>query len=157
MAGRSQGARRRPTGPPVGSIATGMVVGQAKRGVLVELGAAELLLPRSKYASATDRIEEMGYGDALTVEVVADPGQPGGAGLSRVGIERSVRQPRPIEGELRRDDAGVLLAPSDGSASIPVVLLDRGAVEVGLLVGTSDQWMVGAPHRDRRFVVLDDG
>lgn len=133
-----------------------MVVGQAKRGVLVELGSTEVLLPRARYGAAGDRIEELGYGDPLTVEVVADPSQPGGTSLSRVAIERSVRQPRPVDGELRRSDAGVVVVPADGSVPIPVVLLDRSTIDVGLLVGTVDRWWVGAPHRDVRFVVLDD-
>lgn len=148
MAGRRGGGR--PRGPKVGSILTGMVVSQAKRGVLVELGAAEVLLPRARYGTAADQIEAAGYGDALTVEVVADAG-PAGTGLSRVGIERSLRQPRPIVGRLERAGSGLALVPSDGSSTIPVVVLD--VREPDALVGTEGTWSVGAPYRDLRFVV----
>ena len=151
--GGTERGRRRPKGPLVGTVRTGMVVAQAKKGVLVELGGTELLLARARYGAAADRIEALGYGDALTVEVVADPGQSGGAGLSRVAIERSVRQPRQIEGELRRRGFDLLLAPSDGSPPYPVVVLDRAEVED--LVGTVGRWFVGAPHRGVRFVVVE--
>ncbi|QXC61919.1 hypothetical protein KSP35_03590 [Aquihabitans sp. G128] len=119
----------------------------------VELGGAELLLARSRWGAAADQIEAMGYGDALTVEVVADPG--GGTGLSRVAIERSVRQPRAIEGELRRAGPDLELVPADGSPPFTVVLLDRFAVEAEALAGRSGSWAVGAPHRAVRFVVAD--
>jgi hypothetical protein len=135
----------------VGTIATGMIVGQAKRGVLVELGASELLLPRSRFGAAGDRIEEATYGEPLTVEVVAEPGRPDATGLSRVGIERSVRQPRAIEGRLRRQGAGFELVPADGSEPFVVVLLDRADPEA--VLGVERSWAVGAPYRDRRFVL----
>ncbi|WP_421120155.1 hypothetical protein ACE2AJ_02080 [Aquihabitans daechungensis] len=154
MAGRRSGAGSggggRPKGPKVGSILTGMIVGQAKKGVMVELGSTEILLPRAKYGAAADRIEESMYGDALTVEVVADQ-QSGGVGLTRVGIERSLRQPREIAGRLRREGAGFVLVPDDGSGPIDVVVLDR--TDVDDLVGDRTSWMVGATYRDRRFVV----
>ncbi|CAN5429183.1 hypothetical protein BH10ACT1_BH10ACT1_16340 [soil metagenome] len=155
MSGRSSppGGGRRRGGPTVGAVVTGTIVGQAKRGVLVELGAVEVLLPRSRYGAASDRIEEAGYGDALTVEVVAEPGQPGGTGLSRVGIERSLRQPRAIAGTIRRQGLGFELVPADGAAAFAVVLLDRFAAEE--LVGRPGDWLVGAPHRDVRFVLVD--
>jgi hypothetical protein len=137
----------------VGSIVTGTIVGEAKRGVLVELGASELVLPRSRYGAASDRIEGASYGDALTVEVVADPSGPGGVGLSRVGIERSIRQPRAIDGRLRRQGAGFELVPSDGGDPFAVVLLDRAEPEA--VAGAEATWSVGAPYRDRRFVVAD--
>lgn len=144
---------RRPGGPKVGSILTGTVVGQAKRGVMVELGSTEVLLPRARYGAGADRLEGAGYGDAVTVEVVADPSSPGGSGLSRVGIERSLRQPRPIEGTLRRKGLAFELIPADGSAGFDVVLLDRFQAEG--LVGRVATWSVGAPHRGVRFVLTD--
>jgi len=134
----------------VGSILTGMIVGQAKKGVMVELGATELLLPRAKYGAAADRIEESMYGDALTVEVVADQ-QSGGVGLTRVGIERSLRQPREIAGRLRREGAGFVLVPDDGSEPIDVVVVDHADVDE--LVGDTATWLIGATYRDRRFVI----
>lgn len=149
-------AQRRGGRPPrlaVGAIVTGMIVGEAKRGVLLELGASELVLPRSRFGAASDRIEEATYGDALTVEVIADPGRPGGVGLSRIGIERSIRQPRPIDGRLRRQGAGFELVPADGAEPIAVVLLDRADPET--VVGDERTWAVGAPYRDRRFVLSD--
>lgn len=152
-AGRGSGPRRGPTGPPVGTIRTGMVVGQAKKGVLVELRGTELLLGRARYGAAAGRIEEAMYGDGLTVEVVADPGAPGGTALSRVGIERSVRQPRRMEGTLVRDGSSFTLVPSDGAPPFPVEVLDDR--EPARLLGRASWWAVGAPYRDRRFVVLD--
>jgi hypothetical protein len=149
-------AQRRGPRPPrlaVGAILTGVVLGEAKRGVLVELGAVELVLPRSRYGAAADRIEGASYGAALTVEVVADPSGPGGVGLSRVGIERSVRQPRAIDGRLRRQGAGIELVPADGGDPFEVVLLDRAEPEVA--AGAEGTWSVGAPYRGRRFVVAD--
>jgi hypothetical protein len=137
----------------VGSILTGIIVGEAKRGVLVELGTVELLLPTARFGAAKDRIEAAGYGDALTVEVVVDASQPGGVGLGRTGIERSIRQPRAIGGRLRRQGAGVELVPSDGSEPFAVVVLDQLAVEA--LVGPERSWWVGAPYRGHRFVLGD--
>jgi hypothetical protein len=145
-------ARKRahsPKGPAVGTVLTGMIVGQAKKGVLVELGAIELLLPRSRYGAAADRIEEAGYGEALTVEVVAGP-DGSGPGLTRVAIERSFRQPRSIDGVLRRQGSGFLLAPDDGGDAIAVLVLDR--LDSDALVGTSTTWSVGAPYRGVRLV-----
>ena len=144
---------RGPKGPPVGTILTAMVVGQGKKGVLVELGGAELPMARSRYGAAADRIEALGYGDALTVEVVADAG--GGTGLCRVAIERSVRQPREIEGVLRRRGADVELVPADGSSPFVVVLLDRVASAAEL--DRAGTWLVGAPHRGVRFVLSCSG
>ncbi|MGN6693070.1 MAG: hypothetical protein ACTHN0_02750 [Aquihabitans sp.] len=141
--------RGRPKGPAVGSILTVMVVGEAKKGVLVELGSHELLLPRSRYGAAGDRIEEAGYGTPLTVEVVAGPGGDG-VGLSRVSIERSFRQPRLMEGTLRRAGSGFVLAPGEGAQPFAVLVLDRLAPDE--LVGTERPWLVGAPYRDLRMV-----
>lgn len=149
--GRGKGGARRPTGLQVGAILTGTIVGQAKKGVMVELGSTELLLPRSKYGAVADRIEEALYGDALTVEVVADPTHQSKVGLTRVGIERALRQPRPIEGRLARDGAGFVLTPADGSepfAAFPVDTFDPDD-----LCQTTTSWLVSAPHRDRRFVL----
>ena len=129
---------------------TGTIVGQAKRGVMVDIGSIEIVLPRSKFGAAADRIEGSGYGDALTVEVVADPSGPGGVGLTRVGIERSLRQPRPIDGRLERRGSGCVLTPSDGSPSFPVVVLDRSDLDA--IAGGAATWLVGAPHRNVRFV-----
>jgi hypothetical protein len=137
----------------VGSIITGTIVGEAKRGVLVELGSAELLLPTARFGAAKDRIEAAGHGDALTVEVIVDAGQPGGVGLSRTEIERSVRQPRAIGGRLRRQGAGVELVPANGGEPFAVVVLDQLAVEA--LVGPERSWWVGAPYRAHRFVLGD--
>lgn len=142
--------RGRPKGPAAGSILTGMVVGEAKKGVLVELGAAELLLARSRYGASVDQIEQGGFGAPLTVEVVAAPDHPGGSALTRVGIDRSFRQPRRIEGALRRQGSGFVLVPADGSAAFAVVVLDR--LDPDALVGASRSWSVGAPHRDLRLV-----
>ena len=125
-------------GPKAGAIVTGIVVGQAKKGVLVELGSTELLLPRSKYGSAGDWIEDAGYGAAVTVEVVADPGTAGGTGLTRVGIERSLRQPRPIDGRIERAGGGWRLVPADGTAAFPVVLLDH--LDPDGLARTTTRW-----------------
>ena len=144
---RSRGGR--PKGPKVGAILTGMIVGQAKRGVMVELGSTEILLARPKYGAASDRIEESGYGDPLTVEVVAAPDQPGGTGLTRVGIERSFRQPRTIDGQLRREGAGFALVPADGSTPFAVLVLDR--LDPDGLVGVPRAWSVGAPYRGIRL------
>lgn len=153
MAERSNGERGHPGRSPVGSIRTAIVVSQAKRGVVVELGAREMLLPRTRYGTAADHIEGVGYGDALTVEVVADPGRPGGIGLSRIGIERSLRQPRAIEGIVRRCGAVLELAASDGVAPVAVVIVDQQDVE-GLL-GTTRRWLVGSSFRDLRFLLVD--
>jgi hypothetical protein len=144
-------AARRTGGPAAGSIVTGLFVGEAKRGVLVELGTKELLLPRSRFGAAADRIEGAGYGDALTVEVVAAPDQPGGVALTRVGIERSIRQPRTMEGVLRRQGAGFELRPSDGSPPFAAVVLDH--VDPGHLLGADRSWWVGAPHRGVRLLL----
>lgn len=153
--GRPGGGRRSgPKGPPVGTIRTGMVVGQAKKGVLVDVRGTELLLARARFGAAAAQIEEAMYGDGLTIEVVADPGAPGGSALSRVGIERSVRQPRRIEGILVRDGSSFRLAPSDGSSPFAVEVLDH--LEPTRLLGRQAAWAVGAPYRDRRFVVLDE-
>lgn len=154
MAKRPGGARGSTGKLEVGAFLTGMITSQAKRGVVVEVGSRELLLPRSRFGPAVDRIEACGYGDPLTVEVVADPGLKDGVGLTRLGIERSIRQPRAIEGTIDRDGRGFALRPADGSASFPVVLLDR--FEVDHLLGAEATWLVGAPHRDRRFVLADD-
>jgi hypothetical protein len=153
MAERRSGGGRQPKGPKVGSILTGMIVGQAKKGVMVELGSSEILLPRTKYGAAADRIEEAMYGDALTVEVVADQSGPSGIGLTRVGIERSLRQPRSIDGRLERSGSGFRLVPSDGSDPFAVVVLDQADPDA--LVGTNLAWHVGAPHRDQRFAFLE--
>ncbi len=150
MAERRGGGGGRPKGPKVGSILTGMIVGQAKKGVMVELGSTELLLPRAKYGAAADRIEESMYGDALTVEVVADQ-QSGGVGLTRVGIERSLRQPRPITGRIRREGAGFVLVPDDRSGPMDIVVLDR--TDADDLIGEVRPWLVGATYRGRRFAV----
>lgn len=146
MAAR-QGSRR-PKGPAVGTILTGMVVGEAKKGVLVELGSVELLLPRSRFGTSGDLLGEAGYGTAVTVEVVATP--EGGTALTRVGIDKSIRQPRTIVGTLRRSGAGFDLVPADGAERFAVVVLDRLTPDD--LVGTERPWLVGAPHRDLRLI-----
>jgi hypothetical protein len=127
-----------------------MIVGEAKRGVLIELGARELVLPRSRYGAGADRIEAAGYGEPLTVEVVAAPDQPGGIALTRVGIERAVRQPRRIEGALQREGTGFRLAPVDGSPAFAVLVLDH--LDPSSLVGITRPWEVGAPYRDLRLI-----
>lgn len=149
MAGSRRGSGR-PKGPAAGTIVTGMVVGEAKKGVLVELGAVELLLPRSRFGAATDQIADAGYGTALTVEVVTDAGPGSGTTLSRVGIERSTRQPRPIDGALRRKGTGFELVPADGAPAFAVLVLDR--LDPDALVGPVRSWSVGAPHRGLRLV-----
>jgi len=126
-----------------------MVVGEAKKGVLVELGSIELLLPRPRYGAAADQIEAAGYGAALTVEVVA-ASDGSGVALTRVPIERSLRQPRAVDGTLQRSGTGFLLVPSDGSPSFAALVLDRLAPDD--LVGTERRWLVGAPHRGLRLV-----
>jgi hypothetical protein len=132
----------------VGTILTGMVVGEAKKGVLVELGSIELLLPRSRFGTSGDRLVEAGYGAAVTAEVVATP--EGGTALTRVGIDKSVRQPRPIEGVLRRQGSGLELVPLDGSAAFAVLVLDR--LDPDALVGPPRTWEVGAPYRGIRLI-----
>jgi hypothetical protein len=127
-----------------------MVVGEAKRGVLVELGTAELLLARSRWGAAADQIEAAGYGDALTVEVIAAPDQPGGTALTRVGIERSFRQPRAIDGVLHRRGNGFELRPVDGSEPFAVLVLDR--LDPDALAGGERTWSVGAAHRGVRLL-----
>ncbi|MCU1369079.1 MAG: hypothetical protein JWO77_273 [Ilumatobacteraceae bacterium] len=127
-----------------------MFVGTAKKGVLVELGTTELLLARSRFGAASDRIEAAGYGDALTVEVVEAPDAPGGTALSRVGIERSIRQSRVIHGALHRKGSGFELRPADGSAPFAALVLDR--LDPDALVGTDRPWSVGAPYRDIRMI-----
>ena len=151
---RGKGGGRRP-GPKAGAIVTGVIVGQAKKGVLIELGSTELLLPRSKYGSAGDWIEEAGYGAAVTVEVVADPGTTGGTGLTRVGIERSLRQPRGIDGRIERAGGGWRLIPADGTPALPVIVLDH--LDPDDLARTTTRWDVGAAYRDdHRFVLPAD-
>lgn len=116
---------------------------------MVELGSSELLLARSRYGAAADRIEAAGYGDALTVEVIA--GGPGdGPALTRVGIERSLRQPRTISGRLRREGGGFVLVPDDGPPAFAVSVLDRRDPDG--LAGPTRDWSVGAPYRGVRFV-----
>jgi hypothetical protein len=127
-----------------------MVVGEAKKGVVIELGSTELLLARARWGAASDRIEEAGYGDALTVEVAAAPDQPGGTALTRVGIERSIRQPRVIDGSLHRKGSGFELRPADGSTPFAAVVLDR--LDPDSLTGRERAWSVGAPHRDLRLI-----
>jgi hypothetical protein len=146
---RGKGGGRRP-GPKAGAIVTGTIVGEAKKGVLVELGSTELLLPRSRYGSAADWIDDAGYGAAVTVEVVADPGAPRGTGLTRVGIERSLRQPRTIDGRLERAGGGWRLVPADATPAFPVVPLDH--LDPDALARTTTRWQVGAVYRDSRFV-----
>jgi hypothetical protein len=125
-----------------------MVVGEAKKGVLVELGAAELLLPRSRFGASGDQLADAGYGTPVTVEVVATP--EGGTALTRVPIDRSVRQPRSIDGTMRRAGPGFVLAPSDDSPAFAVLVLDRLALDE--LAGTERSWRVGAPHRGLRLI-----
>jgi hypothetical protein len=131
-----------------------MVVGTAKRGVQVEVGATERVLARTRYGAAAGRIDSMGYGDALTLEVVADPDQPGGVALSRVGIERSIRQAREIDGVLARSGTGFELRPADGSAAFAVVVLD--VLDPGSLLGGEQRWSVGAPYRGLRLIEPSD-
>lgn len=142
--------RGRPKGPKAGSILTGMVVGEAKKGVLIELGSTEMLLARNRWGAASDRIEAAGYGDALTVEVIAAPDQPAGTALTRVGIERSFRQPRTIDGALHRQGGGFELRPADGSAAFAALVRDR--LDPDSLVGEERSWAVGARHRDVRLI-----
>lgn len=148
--GRSGGARR-PTGPLVGAILTGTLVGHTRKGVMIELGATEALLPRARYGAAADRLEDAMFGEAVTVEVVADHGHPSGIGLSRIPIERSLRQPRSIDGRLVRSGAGLELVPADGSSSFAVVVVDRHQTEE--LADTDGTWLVGAPHGGCRLVL----
>ena len=144
----AKGRPRQPRGPAVGTVVTGMVVGEAKKGVLVELGSVELLLPRSRFGTSDDLLGDAGYGSAVTVEVVATP--EGGTALTRVGIDKSIRQPRVIVGTLRRSGAGFDLLPADGAERFAVVVLDRLAPDD--LVGTERSWLVGAPHRGIRLI-----
>ena len=120
---------------------------------MVELGATEVLLARSRFGAAADQIEGAGYGDPLTVEVVADATSPGAIGLSRVGIERSLRQPRSMSGRLARDGAAFTLVSLDGVPPLVVFPLDRFTSEP--LDPSVDRWLVGAVYRDRRFVLPD--
>lgn len=161
MGGRAnsqqRGRGRGPAGPKVGSILTGTVVGQARKGVIVQVGGAELLLPRSRWGAAVDRLEEAMFGDAVTVEVVAAAGGDGPAGLTRVAIERSVRQPRAIDGRLRVAGAACTLEPVDGSSPFAVHLLD--VVDLVRFHDRSGTWLVGAPLLGVRLVTPegDDG
>lgn len=157
MGGRAnsqqRGRGRGPAGPKVGSIVTGTVVGQARKGVTVQVGGAELLLPRSRWGAAVDRLEDAMYGDAVTVEVVAAGGGDGPAGLSRVAIERSVRQPRAIEGRMRVSATACTLEPAGGSSPFAVHLLD--VVDPARFHDRTGTWLVGAPLLGVRFVVPD--
>ena len=132
-----------------------MVVGTAKRGVQVEVGATERVLARTRYGAAAGRIDAMGYGEALTLEVVAAPDQPGGVALSRVGIERSIRQAREIDGVLARRGAGFELRPSDGSPAFAAMVLD--VLDPGPLLGGERRWSVGAPYRGLRLIEPPEG
>lgn len=142
---------RRVRRPPVGSLVTGTLVGQVKKGALVELGELELVLPRSRFGAAADLIDAASYGDPLTVEVVAEPSHKPPIGLTRLGIERSVRQPRGIDGRIERVGQRFVLHPDDRSPAFDVVVLDHPSPEV--LHGASGRWQVGAPHRGCRLVI----
>lgn len=147
---QQRGRGRGPAGPKVATIVTGTVVGQARKGITVQVGGAELLLPRSRWGAAVDRLEGAMYGDAVTVEVVAGGGG-GPAGLSRVAIERSIRQPRAFEGRMRVAGAACTLEPVDGSAPFAVHLLDVS--DPTPFHGRSGTWLVGAPLLGVRFVL----
>ncbi|WP_426572805.1 hypothetical protein [Aquihabitans sp. McL0605] len=136
----------------MGTIVTGMVVGLVKRGVTVELGSAEGQLDRSRYGAA-DQLDEAVYGDALTVEVISNEG--GQIGLSRVAIDRSLRQPRPRSGRLEHRDGGLVLVPADGAEPFPVVVLD--CRDPSALERQDRTWLVGAPVKGRQFVLAAEG
>lgn len=127
-----------------------MVVGEAKKGVRIELGSTELLLPRSRWGAASDRIAEATYGTAVTVEIIEAPDQAGGTALSRVALDRSIRQPRRMDGQLRRRGSGFELVPADGSSAFRALVLDR--LDPDSLVGGPRSWLVGALYRDLRLV-----
>ena len=127
-----------------------MVVGTARKGVLVEVGAVELLLPRSRWGAAVDRLEGAGYGMAVTLEVVA--GADGTqVTLSRLGVERSIRQPRTIDGRFRALDGG-RFEPADGSAPFAARILDQLEGGIGPLDGREGTWEVGAPLLGVRLI-----
>jgi len=86
----------------------------------------------------------------VTVEVVDAAGGAGGRALDRVGIDRSIRQPRPITGTLRRMGSGFVLEPADGAEPFAVFVLDR--LDPDALAGTERHWLVGAPYRNLRFI-----
>ena len=144
------GKRRGSGGPKAGTLVAAMVVGTARKGVLVEIGGVELLLPRSRWGAAADRLEGASYGMAVTLEVVAGaPGSP--VSLSRLGVERSVRQPRAIEGRFRDLDGG-RFEPADGSGPFAARILDRLGDGVGALDGRQGAWEVGAPLLGVRLI-----
>ncbi len=150
MAAKRPGGRG-PRGPAVGSIVTGMFVGEVKRGVTIEIGSIEAFLPKSRFGAA-DRLDEAMYGDPLTVEVVTN--DAGRIELSRVAIDRSMRQPRERVGSIERRDGGVVLVPADGGDTLPVIVLDR--TDITALERTSRSWLVGAPLKGHQFVLPAD-
>jgi hypothetical protein len=150
---QQRGSGRGPAGPKVGSILTGTVVGQVRKGVTVQVGGAELLLPRSRWGAAVDRLEGAMFGDPVTVEVVAGGGGDGPSGLSRVAIERTVRQPRAIDGRMRVAGAVCTLEPVDGSTPFAVHLLD--VADASRFHDRTGTWFVGAPLLGVRFVTLE--
>lgn len=145
------GSRNRGAGPKPGTLVTGTVVGQVRKGVLVEVGGTELLLPRSRWGVAADLLADAMYGQAVTVEVVAGaPGQP--VGITRVGVERSLRQPRLMEGTFHLADGG-RFEPADGSARFAARLLDQldPSAGAGAAAGPA-AWLVGAPFLGIRLI-----
>ncbi len=147
MGERGSGGRR-PRGPKPGTLVTAMVVGQARKGVLLEVAGSEILLARSRWGAAADLLADAMYGQAVTVEVVAGaPGQP--VSLTRVGIERSLRQPRLIEGRFRLTDGGVF-EPADGTAPFAARILDQ--LDASPFDARAGVWSVGAPLLGVRLV-----
>lgn len=144
--GRSRGR----TGPPVGSLRTGVVIGQAKRGVSLDLGGVDVVLERVRYGAAS-WIDDATYGTPLTVEVVEGRMGAVGPAVSRVGVERALRQPRSIAGTLGRSGGAWALVPSDGAAALPALVIDR--LHLDDLDGRSGTWSVGAVHRGVRLVL----
>lgn len=150
------GRRSGPSGPKAGTLVTGIVVAQARKGVLVEVGGRELLLARTRWGAAADDLADASYGHPITVEVVAAGGGAGGAAggslaLTRIGVERSLRQPRTIEATFQLTDGGVLV-PLDGSDRFAARLLDE--VDPGRFDGRQGSWAVGAPLLGVRLIAL---
>lgn len=143
-------------GPKAGTLVTAMVVASARKGVVVEVGGVELLLPRARWGAAVDRLDDAGYGMAVTLEVVgAAPGSP--PVLSRIGVERSIRQPRTIEGCYRAAGGG-RFEPADGSTPFSAHVLDRLDGDVAALEGQARRWEVGAPLLGVRLIApVDEG
>ncbi len=121
---------------------------------MVDVGGLDLLLPRSRWGAAVDRLEAVGYGDAVSVEVVAG----GGDGPPRRSVPRRRSSVRSASrgrstGVLRVAGAACTLEPVDGAEPFAVHLLD--VADPSGYHGRTGPWPVGAPLLGVRVVVID--